>query len=1128
MIAILQINRVDVAGHTPMNNRRRQASLKNAVWLLLMSWSAVAGGAILGEPSSFVLLLIAATLMMAVMSDLIGFRADGTLSRSLARRGTVHFVLLVCYTVVLVVLMAGPVMWLARGGALPAVLAFSGACLVAVIALVRLWPAFALSFVWDDAFPRDGSGSWIWCAARRCLRFSRHLTRHPETFFSHALPASFGQLLVLGSALLLATAAQQWPLAWRIAGFTVYGVVLLPLAQLLLLNRCLKVMLADRHAVRTDRVDSHPGARAESTAEQSLIELIAARRSGCAIDSLAQAGVHSAQELARATRLACAQGDVALLRALLVAGAALQGDGADSPLTDALAAPVEDTVQAELIMTLLSNGVHAHGVDSEGATALHLAATRSGTAVAALLIDAGIELNALDNHGHTALGRACARGNWAFAEHLISAGAMPHLGPVPPLLLAADPRADDARGVLLLLGRRASVDVRGPLGRTALLIAVLAGRRQIAVALLDAGADHNAADERGTTPLMEAARAGSMDLVELLAARASDIDAQDALGRTALSIACIARHGNEKIVNRLLGLGADPGIADAAGKTPADHASATARWHLLRALDPRKAAAPDTPRDVATAPKRNADHLLDALRFSHWEVVDRYHDDARTWPDSALAGVYRELGQEHHRRARDWLFNHGLEAGSDLADGTSLVDALLADLPASAPALVDIISRGLVMNSRGIVARVLASGGDDLAVVLALATALVERGADVFGPDLQGNTALHHAVRLGSYPLVLRLCELGVDPNACNGNSCTPVQVALDAPSHAAQLMPVLIGHGARPDVRSSTGESALGMALTRGHHDLAYWLDWSGWQPPGRAVRVDDLAAAAAVGDHAAVERLLAMGVAVNGTDRRGATALLHAVGMGHDDTAALLLSRGADPLQAAASGASCLSVAVQAGQSELLRLLLRHGVDVDHRVTGGPTALMVAAALAATDAVDLLLEQGADVNAVDAHGMTALLGAACHAFGSADPDQAAALLARLLDARADIHARNGLGQDVLGLLLGAHLAPGSDCHAAALASVLAFMLSRGAPLDGADERGVSALHACAMHGLLGCARLLVRAGADTARVDTMGRTAADVASLLGYVDVAAELSVGQGRIPGARRTLRYPAMPD
>jgi ankyrin repeat protein len=58
------------------------------------------------------------------------------------------------------------------------------------------------------------------------------------------------------------------------------------------------------------------------------------------------------------------------------------------------------------------------------------------------------------------------------------------------------------------------------------------------------------------------------------------------------------------------------------------------------------------------------------------------------------------------------------------------------------------------------------------------------------------------------------------------------------------------------------------------------------------------------------------------------------------------------------------------------------------------------------------------------------------------------------------------------------------------------------------ADEHGVTALHACAMHALFEPARVLLARGADRDARDCMQRTPAEVARVLGYVDLALELA--------------------
>jgi len=55
----------------------------------------------------------------------------------------------------------------------------------------------------------------------------------------------------------------------------------------------------------------------------------------------------------------------------------------------------------------------------------------------------------------------------------------------------------------------------------------------------------------------------------------------------------------------------------------------------------------------------------------------------------------------------------------------------------------------------------------------------------------------------------------------------------------------------------------------------------------------------------------------------------------------------------------------------------------------------------------------------------------------------------------------------------------------------------------------------------------VLLSRGADRNAADAFGRTAADVARQLGYVDIAHELAARSSAIPSVRQTLRQPAQP-
>ncbi len=92
-------------------------------------------------------------------------------------------------------------------------------------------------------------------------------------------------------------------------------------------------------------------------------------------------------------------------------------------------------------------------------------------------------------------------------------------------------------------------------GVTPLMYAVLAGPGQVKT-LLAAGANVNAADDQGHTPLMIAAYDGKLDVVELLLRVGADVNARDAKGESVLSYALAGGNERKKLIQLLKKAGA--------------------------------------------------------------------------------------------------------------------------------------------------------------------------------------------------------------------------------------------------------------------------------------------------------------------------------------------------------------------------------------------------------------------------------------------------------------------------------------------------------------------------------------------------------------------------------------------
>ena len=179
------------------------------------------------------------------------------------------------------------------------------------------------------------------------------------------------------------------------------------------------------------------------------------------------------------------------------------------------------------LTALLANGLSPDAADYDRRTGLHLAAALGRTQVLSLLLDAGADPSAVDNFGRTPLIEAVRGGHSTSAALLCRRGAT--LGLVHDAASAAPPGAlhagsemcqaaftGDVDYLRRLLRAGASPDSADYDRRTAAHLACAEGLMPVALVLHAAGADFNAKDRWGRTPLDEADANGHAKLAHVL------------------------------------------------------------------------------------------------------------------------------------------------------------------------------------------------------------------------------------------------------------------------------------------------------------------------------------------------------------------------------------------------------------------------------------------------------------------------------------------------------------------------------------------------------------------------------------------------------------------------------------
>jgi len=459
------------------------------------------------------------------------------------------------------------------------------------------------------------------------------------------------------------------------------------------------------------------------------------------------------------------------LLATLLAVASLTAGGAELTLADAVKAGNRDTVRAMVGTPAGKSAVNT--AEPDGTTPLHWAARADDVETARLLTAAGANANAANRYGVTPLSLAAGNASGAMVRLLLDAGANANatIRDGETILMAAA-RTGSPEAVKLLLDRGADVNAREQtLGENALMWAAAENHPEAVKLLIARGADVNgrtsnlawSKDRFGLegvltilphgrwTPLMYAARQGSLDAARALADAGAEMNALDPDRMTPAIIATM--NGHYDVAAMLVERGADPNILDTSGMAV-----------LYAAVDM------NTLGEVYGRPGRKSTSTVSALQLM--KVLLDHHAD----PNAQL----RSTTQQRAHTPGEPLLGEGTTPIMRAAkNGDTAAIRLLLDRGAD-PALP---------QKNHTTALMFAAGNG--------------RGTGVFTRDIGTERDLLESVKV--------LVEHGVDVNAFNDNGQTAMHFAAQV---SDDLVRYLASHGAKIDRRDRQGHTPVDLAL--------------------------------------------------------------------------------------------------------------------------------------------------------------------------------------------------------------------------------------------------------------------------------------------------------------------------
>ena len=652
-----------------------------------------------------------------------------------------------------------------------------------------------------------------------------------------------------------------------------------------------------------------------------------------------------------------------------------EGDGTPGPTETEIKTATEKLFTAvkandiSKVNEALEEGADVKAVDSNDWTALRWSIENGNTDIAKALIDKGTDVKAKDKTTFTPLMYAASGGHTDIVKALIAKGADVNAeddNGATALMLAA--RNGHTSTVEALMAEGANVDAEDTDGDTALSLATDNGHTGIVNLLSEAEG------ETPTEQLFTAVAANDVEALKQAIAGGADTEAKDSEGYTPLQFAVIAE--KPEAIKALIQGGANPDTIWKYGFTALRLAVQYKKIESLKAMIEAGAVTPG-PAGIALriAAKSGPLEALESLLANDVVLEQIDSKSSRGGNTALMIALDRQISRKQSLRESIEFTRALITAGADVN----------------------------LKNNAGQTALLIAAKWGNEDVVIELLKADPQPELEVKDTP-RGTKALRQFVIKNKPKAVQALVNAGARFNDLQGDLypsrpidiarqrkfneiITILQTALDAlyeklfyavEANDVGAVTDALKKGADVNAKDDEGYTALLIAAEEGSTGIVRAL----LEVPGIDIGLKDtdgmtaLMFAANEGHTDIVKALLDKEANANAVDNNQKTALMYAAGGGHLAIVRALLDAGARIDNEDNKGETALSLATEQGHTAIIKLLAPPNLDARDKL--GRTPLMYVASLGYTFRLESLISEGADVNVKDNEGKTPLMFAA------------------------------------------------------------------------------------------------------------------------------------------------------